>query len=636
MPMFDRLTDRAVRILIGADAEAKARGQDFTGVEHLLLATLKDSQAPATIALEVVGLETELVAAAVAAQIGTPGNHMTSAPARPDGYSPESQRVLELAVHEADILGDNYLSDVHLLLAILRDGGSTAAQVLTQHGVTLSAVRSQFVTGAQTPVVSMAPSALQALIQSDRESRNAAYTAATENGRSGSVFSRFTDGARRVVVLAQQEAKARGHDYIGTEHLLLGLVREGKGPGAKALVELGISLPRVYELVDEIVGQSDADSPERIHFTLRAKTVLESALRDATTCGQDYVGTEHLLLGLIREGEGVAAQVLVKLGATFERTRNVALLEIGQVSTDAPTVLASPSQTRNKPRRLWPLPRKLRSLIQGQIASGRAVRLERKGEIEAAIAEYQWAIELSQHIPSGRLIVRGYLADLYQQENRPLEAIPIWRAIADEARAVRRYSVGTSGMLGRDVRLEALKEIADAYEGASDYEAELAARVDQANAALDAADLDSRFEALLKAATAATKLRRLSEAIARYEEVLREADERANQRARCLALLPLAHLRFQFGDVDEAWNLLADAMALRAHVREAGLIAEAYWLMAFFRTRLGDIAAAADSLQSAIQLIESDPVESARVGRYRGELEMLPGPFADAYWTAPR
>jgi ATP-dependent Clp protease ATP-binding subunit ClpA len=135
------------------------------------------------------------------------------------------------------------------------------------------------------------------------------------------MFERFTDRARRVVVLAQEEARRRNHDYLGTEHLLLGLTAEGQGVAAKALESLGISLEVVRAQVEEAIGQGQWAPTGQIPFTPRAKTVLELSLREAKQLGHDYIGTEHLLLGLLREGEGVAAQVLVKLGAELSRVR---------------------------------------------------------------------------------------------------------------------------------------------------------------------------------------------------------------------------------------------------------------------------------------------------------------------------
>jgi ATP-dependent Clp protease ATP-binding subunit ClpA len=135
------------------------------------------------------------------------------------------------------------------------------------------------------------------------------------------VFERFTDRARRVVVLAQEEARRLNHNYIGTEHILLGLSSEGEGIAAKALESLGISLRAVRSQVEEIIGQGRAAPTGHIPFTPRAKKVLELSLREALNLGHNYIGTEHILLGVIREGEGVAAQVLVTLGADLNRTR---------------------------------------------------------------------------------------------------------------------------------------------------------------------------------------------------------------------------------------------------------------------------------------------------------------------------
>ena len=135
------------------------------------------------------------------------------------------------------------------------------------------------------------------------------------------MFERFTDRARRVVVLAQEEARLLNHNYIGTEHILLGLIHEGEGVAAKALESLGISLEAVRSQVEEIIGQGGSSPSGHIPFTPRAKKVLELSLREALQLGHNYIGTEHILLGLIREGEGVAAQVLVKLGADLSRVR---------------------------------------------------------------------------------------------------------------------------------------------------------------------------------------------------------------------------------------------------------------------------------------------------------------------------
>ena len=135
------------------------------------------------------------------------------------------------------------------------------------------------------------------------------------------MFERFTDRARRVLVLAQEEARLLNHSFIGTEHILLGLIHEGEGVAAKALEQLGVTLETVREKVEETIGLSGTAPTGSPPFTPRAKKVLELSLREALQLGHNYIGTEHILLGLVREGEGVAAQVLISLGADLAKVR---------------------------------------------------------------------------------------------------------------------------------------------------------------------------------------------------------------------------------------------------------------------------------------------------------------------------
>ena len=139
------------------------------------------------------------------------------------------------------------------------------------------------------------------------------------------MFERFTEKARRVVVYAQEEARMLNQNYIGTEHLLLGLIREQDGIAAKALESLNISLEDVHAQVEDLIGKGTFVPTGHIPFTPRAKKVLELSLREALQLGHNYIGTEHILLGLIREGEGVAAQVLLNLGADLEKVRSAVI-----------------------------------------------------------------------------------------------------------------------------------------------------------------------------------------------------------------------------------------------------------------------------------------------------------------------
>ena len=158
------------------------------------------------------------------------------------------------------------------------------------------------------------------------------------------MFERFTDRARRVVVLAQEEARMLNHNYIGTEHILLGLIHEGEGVAAKALESLGISLEAVRQQVEEIIGQGQQVPAGHIPFTPRAKKVLELSLREALQLGHSYIGTEHILLGLIREGEGVAAQVLVKLGADLTRVRQQVIQLLSGYQGKEPATAGGPAE----------------------------------------------------------------------------------------------------------------------------------------------------------------------------------------------------------------------------------------------------------------------------------------------------
>jgi Clp amino terminal domain, pathogenicity island component len=161
------------------------------------------------------------------------------------------------------------------------------------------------------------------------------------------MFERFTDRARRIVVLARQEARQLDHDQVGTEHVLLGLLREGEGVGVKALVALGIDLQDVRQQVEGLIGHGSQAPSGRIPFTGPAKHVLELSLREALQFGHNYIGTEHILLGLIREEDGVAAQVLAGVGADAGKVRRqVILLLHGYSAAQSEQTLAPQTQAR--------------------------------------------------------------------------------------------------------------------------------------------------------------------------------------------------------------------------------------------------------------------------------------------------
>jgi ATP-dependent Clp protease ATP-binding subunit ClpC len=152
------------------------------------------------------------------------------------------------------------------------------------------------------------------------------------------MFERYTDRARRVIVLAQENARMLNHAYIGTEHLLLGLLHEDGGVARKALDSLGITLDAARQQVEQRVGLGQQGPSGHIPFTPRTKTVLELGLREAIQFGHSYIGTEHLLLGLARESEGIGASVLVALGAPLDAVRARVLELLGSYEGAKPTV----------------------------------------------------------------------------------------------------------------------------------------------------------------------------------------------------------------------------------------------------------------------------------------------------------
>ena len=163
------------------------------------------------------------------------------------------------------------------------------------------------------------------------------------------MFERFTERARQVVVLAQDEARALKHNYIGTEHILLGLLREEEGLAARVLESLDITVEEVRAQVARIVGQGDEVTTGQIPFTPRAKKVLELALREALSLGHNYIGTEHILLGLVRENEGVAARILLDFDADAEKIRNKTLGVLGSSGRSEYSVVQEMSPQRNLP-----------------------------------------------------------------------------------------------------------------------------------------------------------------------------------------------------------------------------------------------------------------------------------------------
>ena len=233
------------------------------------------------------------------------------------------------------------------------------------------------------------------------------------------MFERFTDRARRAVVLAQEEARLLNHNYIGTEHILLGLIHEGAGVAARALESLDISLESVRAEVEDIIGSGGEEPSGHIPFTPRAKKVLELSLREALHLGHNYMGTEHILLGLIREGEGVAAHVLLKLGADLARVRErvIELLEdLGGLSGS--------SASGPESERIVGEPSAGRSSV---LASRERVNVSGEGPLEATVG-YSRAVRVGDHVVVAGTTTLGpdgvdHPGDCYRQTRAVLRLI---------------------------------------------------------------------------------------------------------------------------------------------------------------------------------------------------------------------
>jgi ATP-dependent Clp protease ATP-binding subunit ClpA len=252
------------------------------------------------------------------------------------GLTPRAKKVVELAVDEARRMNHHYIGTEHLLLGLVREGEGIAAGVLHSFGINLEQVRWETLAvlnqAGTKPALGSVPEDVSATHDvgaaaepgaalnqgplQDKDDRVAEYI-----GDPRSRFAKFTERSRRVLSYSQEEAQRFQHNYIGTEHLLLGLVREGGGIAARVLQNLGVELNQVRSDVEFIIGRGDRIVIGEIGLTPRAKKVIELAADESRLLNHSYIGTEHLLLGLVREGEGIAAGVLKSLGVELEQVR---------------------------------------------------------------------------------------------------------------------------------------------------------------------------------------------------------------------------------------------------------------------------------------------------------------------------
>lgn len=338
--LFARFTERARKVISLAEEEARRMQNDYIGAEHLLLGIVREGQGVGAKVLEFKGVTLEKAREAVEHIIG---HGDEPSPAKIE-LTPRAKHIIESAVVEAHHLNHQFIGTEHLLLGLLREDQGVAAGALDLLDVDRDEMKSMTTSILHSAHISRTiQQSEQTSVKASRESQtpadqsNNVQQSSTGEGSVTSMpgdqrnrFDKFTERARKVLSYAQEEAQRFNHNYIGTEHLLLGLVREGQGVAAQVLHNLGVDLQKVRNTVEFIIGRGDRIVTGEIGLTPRAKKVIELAVDEARRLNHHYIGTEHILLGLVREGEGIAAGALMSLGVELDQVRTETLKVLGE------------------------------------------------------------------------------------------------------------------------------------------------------------------------------------------------------------------------------------------------------------------------------------------------------------------
>ncbi len=299
--MWQRFTERARRVVFFAQEEATRLGENLVCTEHLLLGLVRENDSVAARILDRLGVTLETIRGEIDRQVvagsGPVGEDMQLAP--------RAKRVIDLSYDEARHLNNDYIGTEHLLLGLIREGEGLAGRVLAHLGVELEQARQQ-------------------VVQIQDENK-ASIAGVTVDDRP----------VRRAILFAEEEAGLLGENYVSTEHLLLGLLRENDTVAIHILYRIGVSADRIRSEIERQVARGDGRLGQDMQLTPRAKRVIDLAHDEARQLNNNYLGTEHLLLGLIREGEGLAGRVLNNLGVDLARVRGeVAAVQAGNPNTN--------------------------------------------------------------------------------------------------------------------------------------------------------------------------------------------------------------------------------------------------------------------------------------------------------------
>ncbi len=370
--MWQRFTERARRVIFFAQEEATRLDENGVSTEHLLLGLVRETNSVAARVLERLGVSSEQVRSEIERQAvrgeGRTGQDMQ--------LTAQAKQVIDFAYDEARRLNNNYIGTDHLLLGVLREGENLAGRVLLSLGVDLERVRHE--------VMQLQDESEDANEVKARDVPSApvpqADTSTEPKTGSGGNWQRFTERARRTVFYAQEEAGRLGENYVSTEHLLLGIVREDDSVAARILERIGVSLGRVRSEIERQVARGDGRLGQDMQLTPRAKRVIDLAYDEARQLNNNYIGTEHLLLGLIREGEGLAGRILNKLGVDLERARReIRQLQDGEAEAEAKEAVKEDADYRKT------LEERVRDLAQ-RLTSGDIAGAQSMDELLAALS----------------------------------------------------------------------------------------------------------------------------------------------------------------------------------------------------------------------------------------------------------
>jgi len=315
--MWHLLTQTARQAIASALEQGVRLGAPSIDTEHLLLGLLGEADGAATRILTQLSAPPDRIRAEVEHR-ATRGDVALSMDLH---LSPTVKRVIFVAYEEARQLNNNYIGTEHLLLGLIAEAGGLAARVLAELGADLPGARRAVYAMHEKLEAEKSGQGLGSGQPEDQEGRARLFEPTAQEKHS--MWQRFTERARRVVFFGQEEAARLGENYVGTEHLLLGLVRDMDSVGSQILEELAIPLAQVRADIERLVQRGQGNLGQDMQLTPRAKRVIDLAYEEARELNNNYIGTEHLLLGLIREGDGLAARVLVKLGADLEATRRL-------------------------------------------------------------------------------------------------------------------------------------------------------------------------------------------------------------------------------------------------------------------------------------------------------------------------